>query len=46
MRSESAAAIAVLRSATSSPYDDTDCLLTNDYANVETEVVFKQRTVL
>ena len=48
MRSESAAAIAVLRSATSATIaaDDTQFLLSNDFSNVDTEVVFNHRTVL
>ncbi|KAL8562407.1 hypothetical protein ACOMHN_066121 [Nucella lapillus] len=45
MRSESAAAIAVMRS-TANPADDTQFLLCNDFSNVDTEVVFKHRTVL
>ncbi|KAK7505040.1 hypothetical protein BaRGS_00003610, partial [Batillaria attramentaria] len=48
MRSESAAAIAVMRSATSASLaaDDTESLLSNEFTNVDTEVVFKHRTVL
>ena len=48
MHSESAAAIAVLRSATSATIaaDDTQFLLSNDFSNVDTEVVFNHRTVL
>ena len=49
MRSESAAAIAVLRSAVTPvqiPGEDTDILIDNDFTNVDNEVVFKHRTVL
>ena len=48
MRSESAAAIAVLRSASGAVIaaDDTQFLLSNDFSNVDTEVVFNHRTVL
>lgn len=49
MRSESAAAIAVLRSSTSASLvsDDTESLLTDEeFTNVDTQVVFKQRTAL